>query len=82
VIITQFDDDYQHDVFSDCRKYHPTIDRYTPYQHHLTLRFNSNGRFNKFSARGGKIRCENGFPITFYARPKRLGVSFSSLRGR
>ena len=85
MIMAQFNiDNNQRTVFSGCRKYQLTIAHYTPFQYFCSLRFNSNGRFNKvFSRRGGEIRYENGVSIRSCSRPKRLkvSVSFSSLRG-
>jgi len=80
VIMTQFNtDNNQGTVFSGCRKYQLTIAQYTPFQYFYSLRFNSNGRFNKvFSRRGGDIRYENRASIRSRARPKRLKVSFCS----
>lgn len=86
MIMTQFNtDNNQRAVFSGRRKYQLTIAHYTPFQYFYSLRFNSNGRFNKvFSRRGGEIRYENGATVRSRSRPKRLKVSlsFSSLRGR
>lgn len=80
MIMTQFNtDNNQGTVFSGCRKYQLTIAQYTPFQYFYSLRFNSNGRFNKvFSRRGGEIRYENGVSIRSRSRPKRLKTSFCS----
>ena len=82
--MTQFNtDSYQGTVFSGCRKYQLTIAHYTPFQYWSTIRFNSkNARFRVFSSKVGDMRYEKGITIRFYARPKRLQVSFCSLRGR
>ena len=86
MIMAQFNiDNNQRTVFSGCKKYQLTIAQYTPFQYFYSLRFNSNGRFNKvFSRRGGDIRYENGVTVRSRSRPKKLkvSVSFSSLRGR
>lgn len=79
MIMTQFNTDNQHTVFSGRRKYQLTISHYIPFQYFYTLRFYSNGRFNKvFSRRGGEIRYENGATVRSRSRPKRLKVSFCS----
>lgn len=81
MVISEFNAD-NCTVFSGCRKYQLTIAHYRPYQYYSSLRFNSNYHvFKVFSRRGREIRYENGATIRSHSRPKRLKVSFYSLRG-